>query len=166
MNDSFQLRRVFSYLIIFAIALAFVLTWGPGSKGCDVRRSPTENAATVNGKNIPTDELSQNYAQQLMMMKARLGAQAHDAPEAAAHGHHPSSTVGSLPVSGESRLPGEIVTLLQVVVDEVLQQKLVHARQVRVAGYAPHVVRKEPEGPLTRLNQYDRRRAHSERSLS
>jgi peptidyl-prolyl cis-trans isomerase D len=75
MTEGFEPRRLFSYLIILAIAVVFVLQFGPSSRGCDVRQNPHLNAATVNGRDIPMDELSRAYGQQLYSFKARLGGQ-------------------------------------------------------------------------------------------
>jgi len=55
-----------------------------------------------------------------------LSAQAHDAAKAAAEGNSPTIRVGYLPVRGEGGLPGDVVALGQVVIDEILQKKLIH----------------------------------------
>src|SRR5580698_30395 len=83
----------------------------------------------------------------------RLRSQFHDASNAAAQRHDPSTAVGHLPVGGDGRLPSEVVALLQVVVDEILEQKLIHVGQIVMAGYRPNVVHEKTQGPFARLHQ-------------
>ena len=40
MSSGFDARRFFSYLFIFAIALVFILQFGPGSRGCNAPLTP------------------------------------------------------------------------------------------------------------------------------
>src|SRR5271154_3432714 len=96
----------------------------------------------------------------------RLGSQFHDASDAAAERHDPSAAVGHFPVSGEGGLPGEIPTLLQVVVDEILKQKLIHVGQIGMTGYGPDVVHEKSQGPFARLDQNHGGRAYAEFSLA
>ena len=55
MSSGFDARRFFSYLFIFAIALVFILQFGPGSRGCNAPLTPSvkDAAARVNGTGIP-----------------------------------------------------------------------------------------------------------------
>src|SRR3954468_1663450 len=77
MNESFDLKRFVSYLFIAGIALLFALQWGPGSVGCGRRGGPKtlttehEDAATVNGKEVPLKEFSQRFSSQLQRYKAQ-----------------------------------------------------------------------------------------------
>jgi hypothetical protein len=70
----------------------------------------------------------------------RLGSQPHDSPDAAAKRHDPSAAVCGSPVGRESGLPGDILTLRQVIVDEVMQQELIYWRKVVIACHRPDIV--------------------------
>ena len=72
--ERFQARRLLYYLIILAIAAVFVVQFGPGSKGFEVTRTPTEAAATVNGKEIPLTDLARMYAQTRARIRSQPGA--------------------------------------------------------------------------------------------
>ena len=77
----------------------------------------------------------------------------HDASDAATKRNNPFVVVRCIPIGGDGRLPCEIPTLLQVVVDEVLKQKLIHIGQVGMTSDRPDVICKSPECPLARLYQ-------------
>ena len=99
-------------------------------------------------------------------------------PDAAAKGHRPDASAGGVvsggglaaalasPVSRDDRRGGEIPTLVQVVVDEVLQQHLVYIRPVLGAGDGEYVIDQGSEGPMSGLDQGDRRRAEAQFSLA
>ena len=74
-DNTFDARRFFSYLFIFALAVLFALEWGPGSRGCS-RGGPAEReevAATVNGKDIALKEFLRTYAMQLQQFRSQGG---------------------------------------------------------------------------------------------
>ena len=83
MSSGFDARRFFSYLFIFAIALVFILQFGPGSRGCNAPLTPTvkDAAARVNGQEISLAEFRRAYAQRLDALRQRGGG---DLPEALA----------------------------------------------------------------------------------
>jgi peptidyl-prolyl cis-trans isomerase D len=83
MSSGFDARRFFSYLFILAIALVFVLQFGPGSRGCNAPLTPSvrDAAAKVNGKEIPLVDFRRAYATQLEALRQRGGG---DLPEALA----------------------------------------------------------------------------------
>ena len=83
MSSGFDARRFFSYLFIFAIALVFILQFGPGSRGCNAPLTTTvrDVAARVNGKEISLAEFRRAYGQQLEALRMRGGG---DLPEALA----------------------------------------------------------------------------------
>ena len=73
MRSGFDARRFFSYFFILAIALVFILQFGPGSRGCNAPLTPSlkDAAAKVNGKEISIREFRHAYAQQLEMLRQR-----------------------------------------------------------------------------------------------
>lgn len=78
MNESFDAKRFLSYLFIAAIAVLFALQWGPGSVGCGKGGGrgaggllENENAATVNGKEVPLKDFSRAYAGQMQRYKSQ-----------------------------------------------------------------------------------------------
>lgn len=83
MSTGFDARRFFSYLFIFAIALVFILQFGPGSRGCNAPLAPTvkDAAARVNGQEISLTEFRRAYALRLDALRQRGGG---DLPEALA----------------------------------------------------------------------------------
>ncbi len=83
MSSGFDARRFFSYLFIFAIALVFILQFGPGSRGCNAPLAPTvrDAAARVNGQEISLTEFRRAYAFRLDALRQRGGG---DLPEALA----------------------------------------------------------------------------------
>jgi peptidyl-prolyl cis-trans isomerase D len=83
MSSGFDARRFFSYLFILAIALVFILQFGPGSRGCNAPLAPTvrDAAARVNGQEISLTEFRRAYAFRLDALRQRGGG---DLPEALA----------------------------------------------------------------------------------
>jgi len=83
MSSGFDARRFFSYLFIFAIALVFILQFGPGSRGCNAPLAPTvrDAAARVNGQEISLTDFRRAYAFRLDALRQRGGG---DLPEALA----------------------------------------------------------------------------------
>jgi peptidyl-prolyl cis-trans isomerase D len=83
MTSGFDARRFFSYLFIFAIALVFILQFGPGSRGCNAPLTPTvkDAAARVNGQEISIADFRRAYGQRLEALRMRGGG---DLPEALA----------------------------------------------------------------------------------
>ncbi|HZW88562.1 MAG TPA: SurA N-terminal domain-containing protein [Myxococcaceae bacterium] len=83
MTSGFDARRFFSYLFIFAIALVFILQFGPGSRGCNapLTSSVKDAAARVNGQEISLTEFRRAYGQRLEALRMRGGG---DLPEALA----------------------------------------------------------------------------------
>ena len=83
MTSGFDARRFFSYLFIFAIALVFILQFGPGSRGCNAPLTPSvkDAAARVNGQEISLAEFRRAYGQRLEALRMRGGG---DLPEALA----------------------------------------------------------------------------------
>jgi len=83
MRSGFDARRFFSYFFILAIALVFILQFGPGSRGCNAPLTPSlrDAAAKVNGREIPLREFRRAYAERLEMLRQRGGG---DFPESLA----------------------------------------------------------------------------------
>jgi peptidyl-prolyl cis-trans isomerase D len=77
--SAFEPRRLFSFLFVLAIAVVFVLQFGPGSRGCDAPLTPSvsTSAALVNGKEIPLREFQRAYALRLQAYRSQ-----GDLPEA------------------------------------------------------------------------------------
>ncbi len=75
MSDSFNLRRVGSYVFIGALALLFALEWGPGARGCNRTGQPEDvtvtPAATVNGKEIPMIQFNRAFSQRMQMFRGQ-----------------------------------------------------------------------------------------------
>jgi len=73
MRSAFDARRFFSYFFILAIALVFILQFGPGSRGCNAPLTPSvkDAAAKVNGKEISIREFRRAYGQQLEALRQR-----------------------------------------------------------------------------------------------
>lgn len=73
MKDTLEPRKVVVTLIIIAIAVVFVLEFGPGSSGFGRanRAGPVTHsaAAVVNGKEIPVLEFRREYANQLQYLR-------------------------------------------------------------------------------------------------
>lgn len=83
MSSGFDARRFFSYFFILAIALVFILQFGPGSRGCNAPLAPTvkDAAARVNGQEISLTDFRQAYGRRLEALRQRGGG---DLPEALA----------------------------------------------------------------------------------
>src|SRR5207253_11186845 len=89
----------------------------------------------------------------------RLIAQAHDSSCAATERYRPHASAGGVvsggglaaalasPVRSDDRRGGEIPTLFQVVVDEVLQQNLIHIWPMRGAGDGEVIIDQVSNGP-------------------
>jgi peptidyl-prolyl cis-trans isomerase D len=77
--SAFEPRRLFSFLFVLAIAVVFVLQFGPGSRGCDAPLTPSvsTSAALVNGKEIPLREFQRAYTLRLQAYRSQ-----GDLPEA------------------------------------------------------------------------------------
>ena len=103
--SAFEPRRLFSLLFILAIAVVFVLQFGPGSRGCDapLTRSVSTAAAVVNGKEIPLRDFQRSYALRLQAYRSQA----------------------DLPESFAQRLAAG--TLDEMVTFELLAQAAVHA---------------------------------------
>jgi peptidyl-prolyl cis-trans isomerase D len=73
MKDSYDFRKLFSLLLIVAIAVVFAVQFGPGSRGCEapLTRSPETAAAVVNGKEIPITEFRLAYRNTLSAFRAQ-----------------------------------------------------------------------------------------------
>jgi peptidyl-prolyl cis-trans isomerase D len=77
MDNSFDLRRVGSYVFIAGLAVLFALQWGPGARGCGsarTQRAPETVAATVNGKALPIRNFLVEYSNQMNQYR-QSGAQ-------------------------------------------------------------------------------------------
>jgi len=83
MSSGFDARKFFSYLFIFAIALVFILQFGPGSRGCNAPLTPSvkDAAARVNDQEISLTDFRRAYGQRLDALRMRSGG---DLPEALA----------------------------------------------------------------------------------
>ena len=60
--SAFEPRRLFSFLFVLAIAVVFVLQFGPGSRGCDAPLTPSVSTAAdqrlrfrIALRKLPTD---------------------------------------------------------------------------------------------------------------
>ncbi|HTS80697.1 MAG TPA: SurA N-terminal domain-containing protein [Myxococcaceae bacterium] len=104
MSSGFDARRFFSYLFIFAIALVFILQFGPGSRGCNAPLAPSvkDAAARVNGQEISLGEFRRAYALRLDALRQRGGG---DLPEALAR---------------QFGIPGRVLD--ELITSELLQQ--------------------------------------------
>ncbi len=71
--SAFEPRRLFSLLFVLAIAVVFVLQFGPGSRGCDAPLTPNVStaAALVNGKEIPLRDFQRAYALRLQAYRSQ-----------------------------------------------------------------------------------------------
>src|SRR5580704_16424372 len=127
-----------------------------GKQECDLQaHAPRRSQRRVNSVSV---ELKSDVD--------RLRSQPHDAADAAAQRHNPSAAVRGLPVGRDSWLPGEVIALRQVVIDEILQEELIHVWQAGMTGYRPDVIYKKTECPFARLYQDDRSRPNAEFSLT
>ena len=73
MTSGFDARKFFSYLFIFAIALVFILQFGPGSRGCNSPLTPSvkDAAARVNGQEISLTDFQRAYPLNLLPLPER-----------------------------------------------------------------------------------------------
>lgn len=73
MQQTLQPRRILFSLIILAIAVVFVINFGPGSTGFNRAEQGQAGgpAAVVNGKEIPFAEFQRAYSMQLQYFRAR-----------------------------------------------------------------------------------------------
>ncbi|MGO9830003.1 MAG: peptidylprolyl isomerase [Myxococcaceae bacterium] len=71
--SAFEPRRLFSFLFVLAIAVVFVLQFGPGSRGCDAPLTPSVStaAALVNGTEIPLRDFQRAYALRLQAYRSQ-----------------------------------------------------------------------------------------------
>jgi len=71
--NALEPRRLFSLLFILAIAVVFVLQFGPGSRGCDapLTRTVSTAAAVVNGREIPLRDFQRAYALRLQAYRSQ-----------------------------------------------------------------------------------------------
>src|SRR5258705_7056550 len=107
-----------------------------------------------------------------------LIAETHDTSGAAAKGYRPHAPGGgvvpiggfagglAVPVRGDDWRGGEIPTLVQVVVDEVLEQHLIHIWPVCGPGDGEDVVDQGSDGPMAGLDQRDCRWAKAQLALT
>ncbi|MBF5041448.1 peptidylprolyl isomerase [Aggregicoccus sp. 17bor-14] len=72
MKDGLQPRRLISLFFIAAIAVVFILQFGPGGHGFGTsKKTAPGSAAVVNGQEIPLQEFQRAYANQLQFFRAR-----------------------------------------------------------------------------------------------
>src|SRR5664279_4577991 len=96
----------------------------------------------------------------------RLEPQLHDSSNATAEGHRPYIAAAGHPVGGNDGLQGDVIPLLQVVVQEVLNQELIDRRTAAFTGHRPHIVGQRADGPVPRLRQHNNARPQAELPLS
>src|ERR1700721_1611415 len=96
----------------------------------------------------------------------RLGSEFHDSSQPTAKRHYPATTIRSFPVCCQGGLPSDVPALLQVVVDEILKQKLINGRPAAGTSYRPHIVEQHTQCPVPRLHQRNGRRPNSKLALS
>src|SRR5271169_4667968 len=94
-----------------------------------------------------------------------LVSEFHDSSHPAAKGHRPLVATGGLPVRGKRGLPSDVPTLLQIVVDEILQQELIHIRTAARARHRPDIIYKDAQSPVAELRQNNNGRSHSQLPL-
>src|ERR1700733_1623387 len=106
-----------------------------------------------------------------------LRSKPSDLADASAERHVPCASrniVTSRRVGGAGRIPvrrhdwstGEVITLLQVVVDKVLQQHLIHIRSMRGTGDRKHIADQGADRPLPWLHKRYHRRPKAELTLA
>src|ERR1700679_331177 len=97
-------------------------------------------------------------------------------PSAKRHGPHVASgrvvpgcivtgTIG-IPVGRHDRPAGQVIALLQVVVDEVLQQHLVYSRPIRGTCNGEQIIDEDTNRPMPWLHQCYHRRTKAELTLT
>ncbi len=71
MTPGLQPKQILSYLFIIAIAVVFILQFGPGSRGCDapLRPTTTASAALVNGKEISLRDFNSEFNQRMQWFR-------------------------------------------------------------------------------------------------
>src|ERR1700678_3719758 len=106
-----------------------------------------------------------------------LKSQSPDLAYASAERHGPcapGNVVPSRRIDGAGRIPvrrhdwptRQVIAFIQVVVDEVLQQHLVHIRSMRGTGDGEQVVDQNTDRPMSRLHQCYHRRPNAELTLT
>lgn len=75
-----------------------------------------------------------------------------DSTDASPEGHRPDIFAGCLPVGGEDWRRGDVPTFVQVVVDEVLQQHLVHIWTASRSSDRPNIVDQGSNCPVFGLS--------------
>ena len=105
-------------------------------------------------------------AVKLCGQRNRLRAEFHDPSDAPAEWHRPSIAVIGFPIRRQSGLPRNEPTLFQVVIDEVLQQKLIHVRTAAGPRHRPDIIRQYPQRPVAWLGKQYHRRPNSQLPLS
>jgi len=73
MTPGLQPKQLLSYLFIIAIAVVFILQFGPGSRGCEapLRPTTTASAALVNGKEISLRDFNSEYNLRMQWFRAQ-----------------------------------------------------------------------------------------------
>src|SRR5512133_2348230 len=67
-------RSVLTYVLFGIMIVVFVVSFGPGSKGCSAEGGRTESwAAKVNGEAISPSEFDQQYVQRARLYQQQLG---------------------------------------------------------------------------------------------
>jgi len=92
-----------------------------------------------------------SVAIKLRCERDRLVPDFHNSSHSAAKRHGPSVAIGSFPVRRQSWLPSNVPALLQVVIDEILEQELIHIRAAARARHRPDIVRQNSQSPMPRL---------------
>src|ERR1039458_4076290 len=97
----------------------------------------------------------------------RLETKLHDSSDTAAEGHIPHVIVATPPVGSDDGRSFEVPALLHVVVNEPLQEKLIHRGfiAIRMAGYRPVVIDESPDRKMWGLDQRHHRGPDAELSL-
>src|SRR5271156_4682923 len=98
----------------------------------------------------------------------RLESDLHDSSHSAAKGRCPDAPAWRSPVGGDNGRSREVPALLHVVVDEPLEQELVHRRLIDIGmtGNRPYIVCKKPNRPRFGLHQHNHGGAQTEFSLA
>jgi len=126
MTPGLQPKQLLSYLFIIAIAVVFILQFGPGSRGCDapLRPTTTASAALVNGKEISLRDFNSEY--NLRMQWFRV--QGNNIPES---------------VARQLGLPRQVLD--QMVSTELLAQEAERERVVASDAELREVIHKNPD---------------------
>ena len=94
-----------------------------------------------------------------------LESEFHDSSDTAAVWDSPSAFV-SFPICSQRRLPSYVVAMLEVVVDEVLKEHLVHVGSTGLATDREDVIHESTKRPFARLSQRHDRRSNAPLALS